>query len=150
MKRIQFSMATLMGFVGLLAVGMAALKSANETWTAVITMLIMCLLLFAILAVFYTSGPLRRFWSGFALFGWAFLIVNSNWFMKQFGEVLTMHDLLRSIHARMEKVQPPPGNPHAITIWIKSDGSRVVDGEAVTSNGCHDRWAFGSMGFPST
>jgi len=132
MVRVRFSMAGLMGLVFLLAVGMAALKSANKLWAVLVTTFVMGVLLFAVLGIAYSSGPMRRFWSGFALFGWSYLVfIYAPWFSRNVGGYIPAADLLHWLHSKMAKAQAPALDEKRITIWVKSDGTYWLDGQDV-------------------
>ena len=135
MVRLRFSMAGLMGLVFLLAVGMAALKSANKLWAVLVTTFVMGVLLFAVLGIAYSSGPMRRFWSGFALFGWSYLVfIYAPWFSRNVGGYIPGADLLHWLHFKMAKEHTPALDETVISIWVKSDGSYWVDGQDVSDD----------------
>lgn len=129
MERFRFSMAALMGVVGLLAVGLAALKSANQLWVGLTTTIVLGVLLFAILGFIHSTGPMRRFWSGFAVFGWGYLVfIYAPWFHNNVGAYLPTNYLLQSLYSIMAQVHaPPPGSDH-VAVWLKPDGKYWVDG----------------------
>ena len=128
-------MAALMGLVFVLAVGMAALKSANKIWAGVIMTLVLGVLLFALLGVAHNSGPTRRFWSGFAVFGWGYLtFIFGPLFDKDVGRLIPTTDLLRVLHNKIAIVEAPETDLDRITIWIKSDGGYGIDGQYVADD----------------
>jgi hypothetical protein len=74
MKRaVRFPIAGLMGAVLAIALGLAALRNATETWagaTFLVTCAVLCL---AIVGVVCRRDAERAWWLGFALFGWGYL-----------------------------------------------------------------------------
>jgi hypothetical protein len=64
-----------MAFATFVAIACAALLSANEWWTAFLSIASIAALLVAVLAAVYLRGPGRAFWFGFALFGWVYVVI---------------------------------------------------------------------------
>jgi hypothetical protein len=90
MSRFRISLATLLGIVAVVALGLAGMTSASRLATAALATVTLALLLAAILAAWLLAGSDRAFWVGFALFGWTYLVlVNSDWVGGQFGHDLT-------------------------------------------------------------
>ena len=80
MKSFRISLAASMAIIALIALGLAGMVSATRVWTAVAGTLTLALLLTALLAAGMLSGGDRAFWTGFALFGWVYLLlVNWDW-----------------------------------------------------------------------
>src|SRR5271157_2220571 len=73
MKHIRFSIASLLLVVLFVAVGFAALRESNETWTSGVFTLTLAALLISILLAVHRTESRRAFWIGFALFGWTYL-----------------------------------------------------------------------------
>src|SRR3954451_12427357 len=61
----------LMGFVAFVAIGMAALRSNDQTWAAVVLALTVSALCTSTLVAIYHRGA----WAGFAVFGWALFLI---------------------------------------------------------------------------
>ncbi len=75
MRNIRFPIAGLMIVVLVVALGLAALRNASETW-AVATFLLTCAVLtLAIVGVACGGESHRAWWLGFALFGWGYLLL---------------------------------------------------------------------------
>ena len=75
MRKMRFSIAGLMGFVLIAAVGVGGLKNANEVWASgCFTLMVVCLVA-AILNAVQGRGKDRAYWTGFAVAGWAYLLV---------------------------------------------------------------------------
>jgi hypothetical protein len=73
MARFRFSIASLLGVVLFVAVGAAALRAATDPWDAGVFGITLLLLLTAVLLAVHRSGRRRAYWTGFALFGGAYL-----------------------------------------------------------------------------
>ena len=61
----------LMGFIALVAVGMAALRSNDPTWAAIVLALTVSALCTSTVGAIHRRGA----WAGFAVFGWAFFLI---------------------------------------------------------------------------
>lgn len=89
-RAAPFTLAGLLVLVALLALAMAAVRSASVLWTTAATTFALAVLLAAPLAAVYARGGERAFWVGFTLFGWVYLIlVNWSWLGAQVGHDLT-------------------------------------------------------------
>jgi hypothetical protein len=73
MARFRFSIASLLGVVLFVAVGAAALRAATDPWDAGVFGITLLLLLTAVLLAVHRTGRRRAYWTGFALFGGAYL-----------------------------------------------------------------------------
>ena len=73
MKRIQFTIASLLAVVLLVAVGVAALREASGLWESGILTLTLAALLISILFAVHRLESRRAHWLGFTLFGAAYL-----------------------------------------------------------------------------
>ena len=75
MRTIRFPIAGLMLAVLVVAVALAALRTASETWAGVMFLITCGVLCLAIVGVVCRDGPKRAWWLGFALFGWGYLLL---------------------------------------------------------------------------
>ena len=76
MRRIRFTIASLLMLVLFVAVGFAALRESNDLWdSGVLTVTLAALLISILLAVHRTESR-RAFWLGFAFFGWIYLVLS--------------------------------------------------------------------------
>jgi hypothetical protein len=73
-----YSLRTLFVATACVAVIAVALLYANVWWIAITTTGVYAVLVVSILAAVHCSPPLRTFWSGFAIAGWAYFILTSN------------------------------------------------------------------------
>ena len=72
----RFTLAKLMAIVLLIGFGFAALRNANEFWAIATFNLAVFLNATAPVAAIVRKGRARAAWSGFAVFGWAYLLVD--------------------------------------------------------------------------
>jgi hypothetical protein len=87
----RISLATLIGIVAVIALGLAGMLSTSRLWLMLASTVALALLLAALLASWLFCGEERAFWVGFALFGWTYLIlVNWDWVGGQIGHDLTV------------------------------------------------------------
>jgi hypothetical protein len=72
MKRMRFSIAGLMGFVLVAALGFGGLKGADETWASGCYTLVVATLILAVLTAVQSRRGNRAYWAGFAIAGWVY------------------------------------------------------------------------------
>src|SRR3954469_14194500 len=70
MSRPRLSLSGLMALVLVLAIGVAALRDASETWAGVVLLLTLGLLGVSVFGVIYRREARRAWWLGFAQFRW--------------------------------------------------------------------------------
>jgi hypothetical protein len=106
MNRMRFSIASLLVWVALLGVGIAALRSGSPLWANALFSLAIGMLTLAILAAVYRKGRRRAFWVGFASCGWVYLILS----LGPDHESLTSPFLITTaiLDLLYSKVIPPP------------------------------------------
>ena len=73
MRRIRFTIASLLVVVLFVAVGFAALRKSSDLWESGVFTLTLAALLISILLAVHRTESRRAFWLGFALFGWTYL-----------------------------------------------------------------------------
>ena len=73
MRRIRFTIASLLVVVSFVAVGFVALREASEIWDSGVFTLTIGVLLVSILLAVHRIESRRAFCIGFALFGWTYL-----------------------------------------------------------------------------
>jgi hypothetical protein len=76
MKTMRFSIAWMMGFVLIAALGLGGLKGANTYWASGCCTLMFVVLIGAILNAIQGRGKSRAYWVGFAVAGWAYLVIS--------------------------------------------------------------------------
>jgi hypothetical protein len=73
MRIVRFPIAGLMGTILVVAIVLAALRNASQTWAGVTFLLTCGVLCLAVVGVVCRNGSERAWWLGFALFGWGYL-----------------------------------------------------------------------------
>jgi hypothetical protein len=73
MRRIRFNIASLLGVILVLGVGIAALRESDDLWESGVFILTLAALLISILLAVHRTESRRAFWIGFAMFGWTYL-----------------------------------------------------------------------------
>ena len=76
MRWFRFSIASLLGVVLLVAIAVAALRSASDPWDSGLFGLTLVTLLVSVLLTVHRVERQRAYWLGFALFGWAYLVAS--------------------------------------------------------------------------
>jgi hypothetical protein len=76
MRRLRFSIASLLMLVLFVAVAIGALREATDIWDSAVFSLTLGLLLVAVLLAVHRTDRIRAFWVGFALFGSVYLAVS--------------------------------------------------------------------------
>lgn len=71
----QFSIKALLGLAAFVAAACAALLNASEWWASATCTITLVVLLVAVLRSVFRRGPSRAFWLGFAIFGWAYVLL---------------------------------------------------------------------------
>ena len=93
----RFSIRTLMALIAGSAVGLAALRNANELWARVMMMLAVGLVCVAGLWAILLRGRERAWWLGFAVLGCAYLSVS----LSPLRSRLSTTHLLEYVHAKV-------------------------------------------------
>lgn len=92
MKGFGFSIKGLLLAVTLAAFALTALLNASANWVLVLNSLTALLLLTALIAVVYRTGPKRAFWVGFLVFCCGQLLLRSQWLEQRFPTLTTIAD----------------------------------------------------------
>lgn len=89
----RFSIRSLMAFIVLAAIGLAALRTASELWAAMMLLLALVSVGVSILGAVLMRGRERAWWLGFAVFGGGYLAVSVGpWVGDAFREqLITTH-----------------------------------------------------------
>jgi hypothetical protein len=86
----RLSIRSLMAFIVAAAVGLAALRNANELWAGMLLLVALAAVGFALMGAAILRGKERYWWAGFAFFGGAYLALSvgpwlSDTFRPQLG-----------------------------------------------------------------
>ena len=113
MLRPRITLAQLMAIVLIIGFGFAALRNANAFWAVATFNLAIFLNATALVAAIVRKGRARAAWSGFAVFGWGYLLVDflpdrSNGSLG-FASVPKPHLLIDKAFTFIQSYMPPPG-----------------------------------------
>jgi hypothetical protein len=75
MRKLRFPIAGLMGAVLVIALSLAALRNASETWAGATFLLTSAVLTLAVVGAVCRRDAERAWWLGFALFGWGYVLL---------------------------------------------------------------------------
>ncbi len=75
MRKVRFPIAGLMGAVLVIALSLAALRNASETWAGATFLLTCAVLTLAVVGAVCRRDAERAWWLGFALFGWGYILL---------------------------------------------------------------------------
>ena len=70
MGRFRYSIASLIGVVAFVAVGVAALRASSDVWDSGVFGATLLILVASFLLAFHSEGRKKAFWLGFAIVGW--------------------------------------------------------------------------------
>lgn len=112
----RFSLITLFGAVLVVSIGCGALASASDAWTRFIVSATVVALLIATVGAFYLPVRSRAFAGGFALCGWAYLLVAQGpWFESlkpQLATTVALNHLAAVMHPEGLTIYAP-----GATVW---------------------------------
>jgi hypothetical protein len=133
MSRLRFTIAQMMAVVLLVGFGFAALHNANGVWASATYTLAIVMIAAALVGAFVRRGRARAPWTGFAVFGWSYLLVVHlpSWETGGFGFGPIYKPVLL-IQSGIASLQPyirpfPPGVPGGA-----SGGSFLIPYEQVS------------------
>jgi hypothetical protein len=104
----RFSILGAMGLILVCAVGLAALRNANELWAGVVVLVTMALLGSALLGVIHQQGTDRAWWLGFGVFTGGYLLLSLGpWFSEHIQPTLATTQLLEYVHLHVTSAPVP-------------------------------------------
>ena len=114
----RFSVRTLMALIVVCAVGLAALRSANEVWAGIMPLVALATVGTAAMGAFILRGWERHWWAGFAFFGGTYLtLAVAPWLSDTVQPQLGTSQLLRHAHERMyPSALPPLGDAELVAL----------------------------------
>jgi hypothetical protein len=77
MRKLSFSIGSMLAVIGVLAIGLAALREASDLWDSATFSLTLGVLLAGVLLAVHRLGPARAFWVGFTVCGGAWLVLSA-------------------------------------------------------------------------
>jgi hypothetical protein len=118
LPRVRFTVSNAIGAVFALAVGLAALRDANELWAGVLMLVTLAALGTAFLGVIEGRGDSRARWLGFLVFAGGYsVLVFGPWFSEQVGPSLATTQLLG--YAHMQVTGSPVPRPKQIQALLE-------------------------------
>ncbi|WP_165227271.1 hypothetical protein [Aquisphaera insulae] len=127
MGRTQISIAGLMWTIVLMAIGLAALKSGSETWSATIFLLTCGTLALGVVGIVCDAPVARRWWVGFTAFGAGYLLL--------------------AFQFRWEELEMPPIATEQLITWLgKVFGARFRGPVAIDDHSLAHFWPFVRIG----
>lgn len=122
LPRARFTVSGAMGVVLASAVGMAALRNANETWAGLMSILIWAFLGAAVLGVIQERGDARARWLGFLVFSGGYSVLAFGpWFSEHVGPTLATTHLLGYAHTQVTS-SPVPRSSGIQTLLHRREG----------------------------
>jgi hypothetical protein len=104
----RFSIRTLTAFIAVAAIGLAALRDANDLWAGMLLLLALAAVAIAVMGAVIVRGGERYWWAGFAFFGGGYLAVAVGpWLGDTFEPQLGTTQILHHAHDRMMKSAAP-------------------------------------------
>ncbi len=104
----RFSIRGAMSVILVCAVGLAALRNANEFWAGVMVLVTMGLLGTALLGVIHQQGTGRAWWLGFGVFAGGYLMLALGpWFSEHIQPTLATTQLLGYVHLQVTAATVP-------------------------------------------
>ena len=98
----RFSIRSLTAFIAIAAIGLAALRDANDLWAGMLLLLALAAVAIAMMGAVILRGGERYWWAGFAFFGGGYLAVAVGpWLSDAFQPQLGTTQVLRYVHARI-------------------------------------------------
>jgi hypothetical protein len=117
MRPPRFSLATLMAATVLIGIVVAGLRHATSLWAVTSFSLAVVILATAILGAVFRRDRRRVYWTGFAVFGWGYLVLCfAPWFEERVGPHLLTTIVLEDSHSylgpqpRLMVTSPAPGS----------------------------------------
>lgn len=140
MRRISIKL--MMWYVSFIAVGLAALRNANEAWAGVMIMLTLGTLGAAIIAIVCRRGRERIWWFGFALFGAAYTVLTLfSWFAETRKSLATTHFL---VYLTAQAV-PAPLSSSEIGEQLQSVANQLNTTDSNDPGYADQRWRYMSL-----
>jgi hypothetical protein len=122
----RFSLRWVFVAVAFAAVSAAALTDGAARWSALLALTSVFALLASILGVIHRRGESRSFWIGFAVFGWAYLVLSQE--AIGLSEALPMNVLFTDLYPyfRRTALIDPAGPQPAWVQGVERENGQVV------------------------
>jgi hypothetical protein len=104
--RPRFSIAALMGFVFVFGVGLAAFRYPSKLWASFLISIALGSMVVASLGALFHRGLPQKFWAGYAICGWLYLLLNFGpWFASAISPCLFTTACLDLIYPHIAAVE---------------------------------------------
>ncbi len=104
--RPRISIAALMGFVGIFGVGLAAFRYPSKLWGSFLISITVGALVVGTLGALFHRGLPQKFWAGYAICGWFYLLVHFGpWFREEMAPFLFTTACLDLIYPHVAAVE---------------------------------------------
>ena len=124
----RFSLTALLGLVSFAALGCAALANATDLWRECMVTLMLGLLLTATLAAIIWRGERRALATGFAVFGWAYMLLAFVSALGVRGDLLTDRLIARLYEVAQGSDQQQIEKNYIDEVITLSGAGRVIFG----------------------
>ena len=115
MRRFRFSIGSLIGFILICGVAVAALKESSDWWEKGTFSVTLLILLTSVLLAIHRAGAPRQFWLGFALFGSVYLGLS---LIPPIESRLVTSGALSFLHSKL-----PGQAPDTLVLTVSTSGS---------------------------
>jgi len=111
----RLTLSGLLGIIAFVALGLGALRSSSVYWVSAVSWLLLLWLCAGLLGVIFRRGQARVFWTGFAVFGWVYLLIVHTAVMS----TTLSAEMSSGIHQLIDAVLPFKPNPAAIRANVR-------------------------------
>ena len=156
MRWFRFKIRSIIGFIVICGVALAALKESTDLWEKGVFSVTLLILLVAALFAIHRRGASRAFWLGFALFGSVYLGLS---LIPAVEARLVSSQGLAYLHSRLpgqaletyaftvSTMGSGSSNTQLSTLALSPSGSQLATG---SSNGSVQVWDLSNANFPAT
>jgi hypothetical protein len=141
----RFSIRSLMAFIVVAAVGLAALGNANELWAGMLLLAALGAVGFAVMGAAILRGKERYWWAGFAFFGGGYLaLAVGPWISDTFQPQLGTTPLLDHVRRLMFASSPPAlSDAEMLSLSLRAHDLEAVRAKVIATTRAADAdpWA---------
>ena len=113
----RVSIRSLMAFVGIAALSLAAIVVGTEPWSGAMFSITFFTMICSLLGVALRRGMRRIYWSGFAALGWGYLLLMyAPWLGSKVGPYLYAEQLFPRLAELLHPVPPPGGGMQSVPV----------------------------------
>lgn len=146
MRNLRFNISAILAAITVVAIGLAALREASEIWDSTLLTLSLGVLLVSVLLAIHREASRRAFWVGFALFGWAYVLLSLIPSVESrllTTKILTRLDskvqgrsagIIQSVAFSPEGTLVAAGNPGQVRVWDAATGRLLSGWTGTTEN----------------